>query len=183
MTNTEVRQRLTNDMLPEEIIDDDRKVRLRERALESGGRAVSFSVVPPGLPFRKLLALTGLLFLLGMGAAEVFFRHLFFEPSLRDTRDLWALHRSQLDRADTSKQVVTVGASRVQTGFCPEVFQARFPKAEMVGLHIDGSSFVPVLHDVAANTKFRGTLLCSFHSVLLDAAPGNAAEFSGKQYE
>ncbi|MDB4385826.1 hypothetical protein N9Z47_00535 [bacterium] len=127
--------------------------------------------------------LTALLFLLGVGASETFFRYLGFEPSLRDTRNFWALHRARVDKADTSKQVATLGASRVQTGFCPRLFQAQFPEAEMVGLHIDGSSFVPVLHDIATNTNFRGTLICSFHSSLLSNDTKNMSEFSGKQYE
>ena len=34
LTDAELRQRLTNDTLPEALIDDDRKIRLLERILE-----------------------------------------------------------------------------------------------------------------------------------------------------
>lgn len=38
LTDTELRERLTNDTLPEALIDDDRKIRLLERMLEDGSQ-------------------------------------------------------------------------------------------------------------------------------------------------
>lgn len=123
----------------------------------------SFNIEPPCLPYGKLLSLTALLFLLGLGSLEWYVRHLGYQYSLKGigNSELWGYHRARIDREDTSQQVVTLGDSRMELGFWSSTFEKEVPGSEVVMLPVRWSSSFVVLEDIANNTEFQGMVICS----------------------
>jgi hypothetical protein len=97
---------------------------------------------------------------------EVVLRQSGYQPSVRDNAVLWSIERRKIEAADTSKQVLIVGASRAQMGLNPEVIKQQLPDSEPIMLAVKGGNCLPALDDIAYNTEFNGTILCSFTSHL-----------------
>jgi hypothetical protein len=103
----------------------------------------------------------------------VFFVTLFFElfwrgqghtPSVTDDVSLWSYHRNKLD-CNSPKTVILIGKSRIQLGFSLQMFKKLYPSYKIIQLAIaNGTSPVAVLNDIAANTTFKGILICSMES-------------------
>jgi hypothetical protein len=106
--------------------------------------------------------LTTVIFLVGW---EAFWRIRGFQPSVQDDWGIWAKVRrqavSQGDRA-----IILVGASRIQAGLHPDIFEQVTGKRPLV-LAIDGSSPIPVLEDLAADDRITGIIICSFIPMFL----------------
>jgi hypothetical protein len=101
-----------------------------------------------GLLLGLLLALT----------AELYLRSHGYEPSVTDDELAFCL---QLDRADTDNAVVLVGSSRLKAGFDPEVFERRTGGRPLVNLTLAGLCPVAMLHHLARDDQFKGTVLFS----------------------
>lgn len=99
-------------------------------------------------------------------AAELFLRGKAYSPSMADSADLWVQQRVRVDQARTPP-IVALGASRIQLGLDLSVLEQRAGTAA-VQLAIDGSSFVPVLEQLAADAAFRGTVLVSLTELVLE---------------
>lgn len=80
-------------------------------------------------------------------------------PSVVDSRELWSFHRSRASGADRHT-LVLLGASRIQLGFSPGVFQREYPRYRIIQLAIDGRQPMAALNDLAGDDSFAGTVLC-----------------------
>ena len=99
-----------------------------------------------------------------LGGAEAFWRGRGLTPSVTDSRALWAAQRDRVDGfdpAEARRAVVLAGASRMHLGFSADVFRRRHPGRPLVQLAIDGTAPGAVVHDLAEDPRFRGTLLVS----------------------
>jgi len=95
-----------------------------------------------------------------LGGWETLLRRNGARPAVVDDKYLWAWHRDRV-YTDDRIPVVLVGASRIQCGFSPEVFERLYPRYRVRSLAVDGSSPVPTLLDLAADEDFKGIILCS----------------------
>lgn len=106
-----------------------------------------------------------ILILVILGSWEVFWRLNGFRPSLQDDWDIWAISR----RAASQKghqAVALVGASRVQVGLHPDVFET-ITGLRPVVLAIDGNSPWSVLEHLAQDSGFNGNIICSITPMFL----------------
>ncbi|QLQ30539.1 MAG: hypothetical protein HZT40_01665 [Candidatus Thiothrix singaporensis] len=89
---------------------------------------------------------------------EWYCRHIGFTPEgVADTADLWVQARK---RASTVGKdgVILIGASRIQLGINTEVM-SHYIKTHPVQLALDGSQFMPVLENIAADDNITGTVI------------------------
>lgn len=99
-----------------------------------------------------------------------------YQPTLVDGPDLWQQERHRA-AALGSRALILVGASRIQLDVDLDVLR-RNTGLEPVQLAIDGGDFQPVLADLAADPRVRGTIVVDFADhVLVTSAPGPAAEW------
>ena len=78
-------------------------------------------------------------------------------PTLNDERSLWAITRSNVEKA-TKDDVVILGASRAFFDIQLQTWESitgRMP----IQLASTGSSPLPTFHDIVNNTNFTGTIL------------------------
>ncbi len=94
-----------------------------------------------------------------IGGAEWFWRARGHQPSIVDSRDLWAYQRGRVYAADRLN-VVLLGSSRMHNGFSPVVLRDQFPGANVVQLAISGTQCVATLRDLADDRRFIGTAIC-----------------------
>ncbi len=96
-----------------------------------------------------------------VSGAEVYWRSQGHRPSIPESAVFWSCHRSQVSD-NTSKQVVLLGASRIQLGFSTDAFRERYPDHKLTQLAIGGrASSVAVLRDLANEESFRGIVISS----------------------
>ncbi|WP_257455070.1 hypothetical protein [Archangium lipolyticum] len=95
-----------------------------------------------------------------------------FQPSVKDTPELWSLERARASEGDGSA-VVMLGSSRFQVGLVPEVLSQALGGARVMQLSISGSSSLPVLEDLAADERFRGLVLCEVSPTLFFSVEPN----------
>lgn len=122
----------------------------------------------PRLEWRPLLLSGLLIFILGVGALEAALAWRGYRPNLSDSASLWAKQRIRVDELG-SKALVLVGGSRMLLDTDLGTLR-RHTGYEPVQLAVDGSSFVPVLADLAADPEVKGTVLVDFDINIL-AAP------------
>ena len=82
-----------------------------------------------------------------------------FAPEYADNRALWLSARHQLSRPDPSV-IAVLGASRVQRAVDVKVLSERLQRP-IVQLAVEGSSGLPVLENLAADPRFRGSVVIS----------------------
>lgn len=97
-------------------------------------------------------------------AMEFFFRARGHQPSVIDDQLLWAYHRHRIYDDGKKKTIVLLGASRIQLGFVPNVFEQHFPDYRIVQLAIDGSPPFAALRDLANDERFTGIVICCMHA-------------------
>lgn len=105
-----------------------------------------------------LVALTVCIVAIGLLEKRLAWRG--FEPTIIDSPALWAGERARIDRLG-NRALVLVGASRMQLDIDLDTLRVLTGK-DPVQLAIDGSSFVPVLADLAADDKVTGTVLVDY---------------------
>lgn len=99
-----------------------------------------------------------------------------YQPTVVDGPDLWR-HERQRAAALGSRALILVGASRVQLDLDLGVLR-RATGLEPVQLGIDGSDFQPVLADLAADPRIRGTVVVDVaEHVMAGSFPGVAADW------
>jgi hypothetical protein len=121
-------------------------------------------VAPSGLRAGPLLAaaLAALLFAAGL---EMCLAARGYVPAPADSVALWVRERARA-AALGDRALVLIGGSRIQLAADLDVLR-RETGLEPVQLAIDGSSFVPVLEDLAADPAVRGTIVVDFSEHLL----------------
>lgn len=83
-----------------------------------------------------------------------------FVPTVVDSAALWSRERARVDRLG-DRALVLVGASRIQLDVDVGTLRS-LTGMEPVQLAIDGSSFVPVLADLADDERVTGTILVDY---------------------
>ena len=111
----------------------------------------------PDLPWIPLLLIACLLALAMLAAWEWHWRAYGVLPSYRNSDSAWAQQRRRIDSGEADA-LVLVGSSRV-------LFDVQLPEWEKatgtrpIQLALEGTSPVPILEDLAANSHFKGRLL------------------------
>jgi hypothetical protein len=83
-----------------------------------------------------------------------------------DTPELWAFWRHQA--SGTQKSIVMIGTSRLEAGVSVQVFKEQCPDYRIIQLSVAGDkSPIGTLEDLAADTGFRGIVLCDFETPFL----------------
>ena len=98
----------------------------------------------------------GVLLLVG---CEFVLRGSGFTPALHDSMALWAEQRALASQSD-GNTVVLLGASRMERDIVPEELAVLLPGKKVVMLAIDGRPPMATLEDLAADPRFRGTIVC-----------------------
>ena len=119
--------------------------------------------LPKGLHKRQWLLFIFLL-IATVFFSEIYLRMCRCKPSVKDTSSLWSYWRDKCEDEDTSDYVVTLGASRIQIGFVPEVFKEKVVCDNTIVLAKVGANFIPALEDIALNSEYKGTVICSIMS-------------------
>ena len=103
-------------------------------------------------------------------AIELFWRHQGYAPTVIDSTELWCRQRDKVAKLNTDG-VVLVGHSRLRQGFVKEEFDKLLPESDVVQLAVFNSSPISTLRDIAENTEFNGTVVCSIlsHCLLPEA--------------
>ena len=118
-------------------------------------------------------AVAVLLLLIVVGLLETALAVRGFKPTVVDSAAMWARERSRADDAG-AQGLVLVGASRAQLDIdLPEL--ARVTGKKPVQLAIDGSSYVAVLADLAADARFTGTVIVDYQGGVPDPYYKDAA--------
>lgn len=94
-----------------------------------------------------------------IGAWEAGLRTAGLGPEYADNRALWLSARHRLSRPDP-RAIVFLGASRIQRAVDPDVLAGLLDR-QVVQLAVEGSSGLPVLENLAADPRFRGSVVLS----------------------
>lgn len=118
-----------------------------------------------------------LMLLVFVWAQETLLARRGYHAAVEDTPALWAQQRRRA-AALGPRALILVGASRMQTGIdLPQL--RRLSGLEPVQLAIDGSSFLPVLRDLAADPAVTGTVLVDWDAA---AAANPARQDAASRY-
>lgn len=99
-----------------------------------------------------------------LSGLEAGWRRVGFRPSCNDTDGLWA---SQLALVHAQPDaVVLIGDSRTQLGIDPRVLSAELSGRLVVQLGVPTASPVPLLHHLAAQENFCGTVVCGVNPLI-----------------
>ena len=111
----------------------------------------------PEQPWRGVFLAALVLFVALMAGWEWYWRDFGVRPSYRNSDGQWAQERRRIDQGEGNKTVL-IGASRM-------LFDVQLPTWESVTgerpiqLAMEGTSPIPVLEDLAADTHFTGRVL------------------------
>ena len=129
---------------------------------------------------KTWLLATGLA-LATLAAWEITLRQAGLEAGFSDNRALWLSARDNLAQPDPSA-IAVLGASRVQRGVDVDELSRQLQRP-VVQLAVEGTSGLPVLENLAADPRFRGTVIVSiapafsFNRKLSKLDEGNQAEW------
>ncbi len=112
--------------------------------------------------------------LLALGL-EIWLAQLGYRATALDSPQRWAEQRARVDGLG-KRALVLIGASRIQLGIDLEQLR-RDSHLEPVQLAVDGSSFVPVLEDLANDPNVTGTIMIDYAP---EAVMGALSARSGK---
>lgn len=101
---------------------------------------------------------------------EVFWRASGYRPTVIDDRPLWCTQRDRVSAADENT-IVLLGHSRMHQSFVPSEFKKLAPNHRFLQLAVFNAEPLVCLQDIAMNTDFSGTIVCTFleYSLLPDA--------------
>ncbi|MBE7436915.1 MAG: hypothetical protein HS115_00560 [Spirochaetales bacterium] len=117
---------------------------------------LSTSSSDPSNGWKKTLIVTALLTLLCLSGYEFYWRLRGFVPVHTDTKEHWASVRQKLKQKTGA--IAFVGASRVFYGIHREILQKETGRP-VFQLAINGSSALPVIHDLANDPDFQGIII------------------------
>ena len=125
--------------------------------------------------------MAGVIVLVFLGTWEFMLRHADLGPDFTDNRALWLSSRQQLATPDPAA-IALLGASRLQRGVDVSELADKLQRP-VVQLAVEGTSALPVLENLAADPRFRGTVIVSiapafsFNRKLSKLDEGNQAEW------
>lgn len=107
-------------------------------------------------------AVASLLVLIVAGSWELLVRDAGLGPAYVDNRGLWADTRHRLNKAGHDA-IVLLGASRMQRAVDVETMSDQFSRP-VFQLSLEGSSYMPVLENLAVDPRITGTVVVSIAS-------------------
>lgn len=113
----------------------------------------------PSAHWRAVGLMTLLIVCAFFAAWETWWRSEGYGPSYEVNKELWTLNREKVGRGQ-GDQTVTVGSSRILFDFDLDMWRQANPGSRPIALAIAGTGPLPVLHDLASDESFRGTLIC-----------------------
>lgn len=105
-----------------------------------------------------------------------------FVPTILDTPTAWATERARASQLGP-RALVLIGGSRIQLDLDLRVL-GQATGLEPVQLAIDGSSFIPVLAELAEDDRIKGTILVDYYDEVVndlnrqDGAQANLSEWA-----
>jgi hypothetical protein len=111
----------------------------------------------PPLDFRVVGMVACVVFALLLGTWEWHWRGEGVRPSTMNSDGLWAIQRRRIDQGE-GNATVAIGSSRMLFGLQLDEWE-RLDGQRPIQLALEGTSPVPVLEDLAADTAFTGRLL------------------------
>jgi hypothetical protein len=129
----------------------------------------------PDLPWRRIGLVAAIVALVATVSWEIYVRSIGYGPTLNDTPDLWAQQRESV-KPDS---IVIIGDSRALFDLDLNVLEQGLGRRP-VQLALAGSCAFPVLADLAADERFRGTVICSIVPGMFFAPGGPLLETSEK---
>jgi hypothetical protein len=133
----------------------------------------SFERLVPAGPWPKIVLSALFVAVLFIAAIEVRLAIRGFHPTATDSEWSWVVQRERASRLG-DHALVLVGASRVLLDVDLDVLR-RASGLEPVQLAIDGSSFVPVLEDLADDPSITGTVLIGYQDNVIASTDGESA--------
>ena len=131
--------------------------------------------------WRYVWAVASLLVLVIVGGWELLVRDAGLGPAYVDNKVLWADTRHRLNRAGQDA-IVLLGASRMQRAIDVETMSDRFGRP-VFQLAIEGSSYLPLLENLAVDPRISGTVVISiapaftFNGLLTQLDNGMQSEY------
>lgn len=111
----------------------------------------------------------GIMMILVVGAFivawEVYWRTEGYEPGFENTADLWSAQRAKVGRHGKQETVI-IGSSRILFGLDLDMWQQASRGPRPIELAVVGTCPLPVLHDLAEDPLFAGTVLCGVTEAL-----------------
>ena len=92
-----------------------------------------------------------------LGGLEYFWRSHGHQPAIVDDQRLWAMERSRVGKSN--KEIVLLGSSRMQTDISMGTLHRVIPDYSIINLAVAGTCASAVLHDIASDDKFSGTVV------------------------
>ena len=119
------------------------------------------------MQWMKTWGLTAILAVFGFTINETLLRAAQHKPSVVSNANLFCSSYSQVNHLNR-KDVLLLGASRMQTGFDLEAFQQRYPNRNILQLAQSGRGTpYPVFKDIVENTEFNGIAIVSVNEPTL----------------
>ncbi|MBC3920260.1 hypothetical protein H8L32_22540 [Undibacterium sp. CY18W] len=126
----------------------------------------------PAYPWKRIFAFILLLTLAAIIAMELSLRSLGYLPTALDSKERWSHERGRASQLGP-QALTLIGTSRFQLGMDLDTLR-QGTGLEAIQLAIDGSSFVPVLKNLADDPRVTGTILIDYTSgALANARQGN----------
>ncbi|MFZ6768288.1 hypothetical protein ACO0LM_14595 [Undibacterium sp. Di26W] len=137
----------------------------------------SSSDLMPAYPWKRIFAFILLLTLAAIVAMELSLRSLGYQPTALDSKERWSHERGRASELG-SQALTLIGTSRFQLGMDLDVLR-KGTGLEAIQLAVDGSSFVPVLKNLADDPRVTGTILIDYTSgALANARQGSFGSVS-----
>jgi hypothetical protein len=117
--------------------------------------------IPNGAWYR-ILAAALLIFLLFVAGMEIRLNQLGYHPTVLDSKERWVKERARASQLG-KRALILIGASRIQLDIDLDALR-QASGLEPIQLAVDGSSFVPVLKNMAADPSIVGTILIDYNA-------------------
>lgn len=128
----------------------------------------SFERPLPDMPWLRIFAAALLICIIFITLMEIRLAQLGYHSTVLDSPGRWAKERARASQLG-EKALILIGASRIQLGIDLDTLR-RETGLEPVQLAIDGSSFVPILQDLANDPTIRGTILVDYYPESIEGA-------------
>ena len=129
----------------------------------------------PELPWRRIGLVAALIVAVATIGWEIYARSIGYGPTLNDTTDLWAQQRE----AVKPDSIVIIGDSRALFDLDLDVLQQGLGQRP-IQLALAGSCAYPILAELAADERFKGTVICGIVPGMFFAPAGPLLETSEK---
>ena len=127
----------------------------------------NFSSVPDR-PWVLIFGTAIIIFLGVVSSMECSLAHLGYQPTVLDSEERWGFERMRASKIG-GKALILIGASRIHLGIDLNTVRTE-TSLEPIQLAADGSSFVPVLKNLADDPSITGTILIDYTPAAINGA-------------